>query len=169
MKPVIIIAIAIVLLFIPLSVFAEISYPTNSQRLKELPTYCIVEPSGLTASNRGQYINLAVKGVSEWNTKLQGYESINPAIWKINSKIISSSDSTNNCSIVMYFQETVQQLHTDGKTTTIGIFRGSSQSIEIAFKNLNVGKIYNIIIHEIGHSLGLGHYVSDDDEVNTKW
>ena len=29
--------------------------------------------------------------------------------------------------------------------------------------------IFAIIIHEVGHSLGLDHYVSDDNDVNKKW
>ena len=83
MKPVIIIAIIVVLFFVVDAiepVFGEIAYPSLNQRLHDLPTYCIVEPNGYTASNRGKYVNMAVKGVSEWDTKLQGYEIINPSI-----------------------------------------------------------------------------------------
>ena len=172
MKSIVIIATSIVVLFFLINtiepVFGEISYPSLNQRLKDLPTYCIVEPNGLTASDRGKYVRLAVDGVSEWDTKLQGYETVNPSIWKIKSKIISSSDDKSGCSIVMNFKKTVKQISADGKTT-IGIFRSSTQSIDIATENLSLKKIYNVIIHEIGHSIGLGHYVSDDNEENKKW
>ena len=171
MKPVIIIAIIVVLFFVVDAiepVFGEIAYPSLNQRLHDLPTYCIVEPNGYTASNRGKYVNMAVKGVSEWDTKLQGYEIINPSIWKMKSKIISSSADTSGCSIVMSFKNNVEQISGEGKYT-IGIFRSASQSIEIATQGLSFEKIYNVIIHEIGHSIGLGHYVSDDNDENKKW
>ncbi|MBC8501906.1 MAG: hypothetical protein H8D35_02125 [Nitrosopumilus sp.] len=149
-------------------VFGVTSYPINSQRLNDIPTYCIVEPSGLSAADRGKYINMAKEGVSEWSTALQNNDPANSALWEIYSKVISSTDSTNNCDITIHFKGEVKQL-SGGGFTTIGLFSPSTQSIDIAYKNLTVGKIYNIILHEIGHSIGLGHYVSDDDEVNKKW
>jgi len=171
MKPLVIIGIVVVLFFVVNTidpVFGEIAYPSLNQRLQDLPTYCVVEPYGYTTSDRGKYVNMAVKGVSEWDTKLQGYETINPSIWKMKSKVISSSTDTSGCSIVMSFKNNVEQISGDGKYT-IGIFRGASQSIEIATQGLSFEKIYNVIIHEIGHSIGLGHYISDDDEENKKW
>jgi hypothetical protein len=170
MKSLVIIGIIVVLFFVVDTiepVFGILSYPSNGQRLYDLPIYCIVEPSGYTASERGKYVNLAVKGVSEWDTKLQGYETINPSIWKIKSKIISSAADTSNCSIVMNFKNTVEQI--SGTGNTVGVFYHGTDSIDVATKNLSLAKIYNIILHEIGHSIGLGHYKSDDDDENKKW
>jgi len=39
----------------------------------------------------------------------------------------------------------------------------------LLLKNRILGVVYNTIVHEIGHSLGLGHYVSDDNQLNNKW
>jgi len=170
MKSLLIIGIIVVLFFVVDTiepVFGIISYPSNGQRLYDLPIYCIVEPFGYTASERGTYVNLAVKGVSEWDTKLQGYETINPSIWKMKSKIISSSDNTSDCSIVMNFKNTVEQI--SGTGNTVGVFYHGNDSIDVATQGLSLAKIYNIIIHEIGHSIGLGHYVSDDNDENKKW
>lgn len=149
-------------------VFGITTYPTISQRLHNIPTYCIVEPSGLSAADRGTYVNMAKEGVSEWSLMLQNNAPTNSALWQIYSKVISSSDSTQNCDITIHFKDKVEQISDNG-FVTIGLFSTYTQSIDIAYKNLTVGKIYNIILHEIGHSIGLGHYVSDDDEVNKKW
>lgn len=148
--------------------FAVISYPSNDQRLKGLPTYCVVEPSGLSATDRGKYVNMAKEGIAEWSSELQGIESQNPEVWKITTKVITNNESTFDCDITIYFKETVDQIHKDKDMTTLGIFSPSTQSIDISY-SWDLETIYNIILHEIGHSFGLGHYFSDDDEINKEW
>ena len=118
MKSIAIIGIVIVLFFVVNTiepVFGVISYPSLNQRLNDLPTYCIVEPYGYATSDRGKYVNMAVNGVTAWDTKLQGYETINPSIWEMKSKIISSSTDTSGCDIVMSFKNNVEQISGDGK------------------------------------------------------
>lgn len=147
---------------------ALVSYPSNDQRLKKLPTYCVIEPSGLSVSDRDKYVNIAKDGIAKWNSELQGMSN-NPDVWVIKTKIISNNQLATDCDIKIYFKETVDQLHLDQNINTIGIFFPATQSIDIAYGNLNLAKIYNIILHEIGHSFGLGHYTSDDDEINKEW
>jgi len=147
--------------------YGVISYPTNFQRLLGSPTYCIVEPQGVSDDAKFSYMNQAISGVADWQKKLQENLS-NPDLWKMNSKIITTRTSGDGCDITIYFKETVKQISTKGYTT-IGIFYHGSDKIEIAYKNIISGKIFNIILHEIGHSLGLGHYVSDDNSLNKKW
>ena len=150
-------------------IFALVSYPSTDQRLKKLPTYCVVEPSGLSSSDKDKYVNIAKEGIAKWNSELQGMPSGNSAVWVINTKIITANQITTDCDIKIYFKETVDQLHQNQNINTIGIFSSATQSIDIAYGNLNLEKIYNIILHEIGHSFGLGHYTSDDDEINKEW
>ncbi len=151
------------------NVSAEISYPTFSQRLDELPTYCIIDPVDLSTAERTKYTNLAKRGIQEWDRALQSSGADNTSNWKINSKIISSSDSVNNCTIVLSFHETIQQLDNVEDARTIGIFFPMIQSIRIATQDILIDQMFNVILHEIGHSFGLGHYVSDDPETNAAW
>jgi plastocyanin len=160
------------------NIFAEISYPSNYQRLQELPTYCIIDPVNFYASERMQYTALAQRGIMEWDRALQ-YSGVGGKFssddmtvaeaqekWKINSKIISSYNSQDDCTIVLSFHETVG---TESHPNAVGWFIPASQSITIAVKNLSEEKINNIILHEIGHSFGLGHYTSDNPETNDAW
>jgi len=172
MKSLAIIGIIVVLFFLVDTiepVFGVISYPANHQRLQDIPTYCIVKPSGLTTTQTASLVNSGITGVNAWSSQLKNIKSTNPDVWTINTKTISSSESTSGCDITIYFKETVRQLHDDESITTVGLFSPSTQSIQIAYKGWNLGKIYNIMLHEIGHSFGLGHYVSDDNEENKKF
>ena len=45
-----IVTVAMIGVMVVPSVFAEISYPTISQRLGELPTYCIVDPVNISTT-----------------------------------------------------------------------------------------------------------------------
>jgi len=164
---------SLVLLFIIVenveTVYGIISYPSTSQRLDNIPTYCIISPSGITTTEKANLVNLATTGVSAWNDKLENYEKTNPLFWEMKSKVISSGDSVAGCDITINFKDEVDQLSGKEGFVTLGIFRFASQSIDIAFKDINLETIFNIMVHEIGHSIGLGHYVSDDNEENKKW
>ena len=151
------------------SVFAEISYPTISQRLGELPTYCIIDPVNFSTAERIKYTSIAEKGIQEWDKALQSSVIDNPSNWKITSKIISSSEQMTDCTIILSFHETVEQLDNGIDVRTIGLFKPMTQSIEIAIQDLQIDQIFNVILHEIGHSFGLGHYVSDNPETNEGW
>jgi hypothetical protein len=149
-------------------VMGEIQFPSNSHRIQGIPTYCIVDPEGMKTSDRSKYINLAKEGVLEWNGKLTQYEKNNPNIWRIDLAILSPSEDTSNCSIVINFTSKIEKPDDEG-FTTIGLFNYFSQTITIAVDDILEGKIYNIILHEIGHSFGLGHYTSDNNDENKKW
>ena len=114
-------AVAMIGVMVP-NVSAEISYPTISQRLGELPTYCIVNSGGPSTAEKIKYASLAEKGIQEWSNALQYSGVDNTSNWKINSKIISGSDrSRDNCTIVLSFHETIKQLHDDVDESVIGI------------------------------------------------
>jgi predicted secreted protein with PEFG-CTERM motif len=168
MKPVFIIAIvavAMIGVMVP-SAFAEISYPTIEYRLNELPTYCIIDPENFWANERMTYTTLAERAVAEWDRALQYSGVENQKNWKIYSKIISLGDDQNDCTIMVYFDETVR---TEQSPLRIGYFSSYSESIHIGVENFSEDRITNILLHEIGHSFGLFHYLSDDPERNHDW
>lgn len=151
------------------NVYAIISYPSITQRLQNVPNYCIIPPSGTTAAEQANLEQMAINGVTAWNNKLQNYETTNPSIWEMDSTIVSSKDDTAGCDITINFKSTVQQLENKEGHVTVGVFDEGAQSIDVAYQNYSLDIIFNILIHEIGHSLGLGHYVSDDNAENEKW
>ena len=165
--PIVIVTVAMIGVMIP-NVFAEISYPTIDYRLKELPTFCIVDPENFSTSERRTYTTLAERAVAEWDRALQ-YSGVEfRENWKMHSKIISSGDNQNDCTITVYFHETVG---TEKTPNAIGWFNSNYDPPRIltATENLTDDRIRNILLHEIGHSFGLGHYVTDDPERNRDW
>jgi len=150
------------------TVYGKISYPSNYQRLDGIPTYCIISPTGTTLQEQSELLKLASTGVSAWNYELTNYEKFTPERWEVKSKIISNGDSTAGCDITINFIEKSDK-ESDKGFTVLGTFYHASKSIDVAFKDLNLGLVYNIMIHEIGHSLALGHYTSDDNDENNKF
>ncbi len=45
----------------------------------------------------------------------------------------------------------------------------SNQEIIIKYKKIDPDEFHDILLHEIGHSLGLGHFTTDDNEVMYQW
>ena len=142
---------------------AKISYPSINFRLQDQPTYCIVSPN-IPQSKSENLFDMAKKSVLEWEMKLQAAELNNKPIWDMKYKLVGSA--SKSCDITIYFKSSVIL---DDNTMPLGVFFELTKSIEVAFEGLSDGSIYDTILHEIGHSIGLGHFISDDDEINLKW
>ena len=145
---------------------ATISYSTISQRLTGAPTYCIVEPPGSSSSEKQDLINMAHNAVANWKVRLQDNTS-NPEVWEMNSKTIRANTNDESCDITIYFVDALESYSEEG-IAPIGRFYTFGQKIDVVSLN-NLGMTYNVILHEMGHSLGLGHYVSDNNLLNKKW
>jgi predicted secreted protein with PEFG-CTERM motif len=153
------------------NVFAEISYPTIDYRLKELPTYCIVDPENFSTSERRTYATLAERAVAKWDRALHYSGAEHIEYWKMDSKIIPFGNEQNDCTIVIYFVENASFTSGDEFVNAAGWFSAgyTPPKIVIGVENFSERTITNTLLHEIGHSFGLGHYVSDDPELNDHW
>lgn len=140
----------------------EVSYPSINYRVQHPPTYCISE------SDDDSLVPLANDAVANWQKNLQDEEFENPKIWKIDSKIIPTGGTKSGCDVTVYFIPGAQESTSDNMKT-LGKFIPDQNKIEIYYSNVNTSILFNVILHEIGHSLGLGHYIADDDDVNKKF
>lgn len=169
----------------------EISFPSDTTRVDRPPRYCGVSVDDSIASDYQieRWLHLAGDAVVEWRDKLQSAEDTNKVVWEMNYTQISSDDknSSSSCDTVISFKPySSEAKHQFGR---LGQFNYADNSIDIFYlqtvrcvtdegnsvlchdnKTFRSDElIFNILLHEIGHSLGLGHYVSDDNVVNKKW
>jgi len=159
--------------------YGEIFYPTTNVRVKGLSTYCIISNDDEKVQIKmPDWIKRVNEAVSSWEKNLKEADLENPSAWEMNVKEISQED--NSCDVSIEFND-----KPDLSDTVAGYFSWPPGKIVIYYlqpKLCNViipcydGKtlksddaIYAIAIHEIGHSLGLDHYVSDDNDLNKKW
>jgi len=160
-------------------IFAEIFFPTTNFRLQVPPIYCIIIPNDpISELQKNQWTSLAENAVLKWEEKLKEKEENNDELWDINVKIVSEEDS-ENCGINIYFKDKPSLTG-----TVAGFFTWPPGSVTVYYLQLELcglftcynedafvsdDIIYTVILHEVGHSFGLDHYVSDDPDTNSKW
>jgi len=160
---------------------AKIFYPTTNYRLDGTPTYCIITPDDAPEDKKEQWVNNAKDAVLEWELKLKETESVNNAIWEIDIIIVAEGESPpSTCNIKLSFDD---KPFFGGNV--VGTFTWPPAKIiiyylELVFCNLFIpcyddqtlrsnDAIVTTTLHEVGHSFGLDHYVSDDDDINRSW
>jgi len=150
--------------------YGEITYASNSYRLNGPPTYCIEFPGSddLSFNEANNMVTIAQQAVNEWKTSLQEKETENKLKWNMNSKVISGGSVPDDCSIHLTFEEKTHSPDSDGISIIGTMFYGTDK-IEIYYVGLKIARVPNIILHEIGHTFGLGHYFSDDNDINKSW
>ncbi len=160
-------------------IFAEIFFPTTNFRLQGPPIYCVVIPNDpISEQQKNQWVNLAKNAVFDWEEKLKEKETSNDNLWNVNV-IIVTDDESENCGINIIFKDK------PSLTGTIaGFFTWPPGSVTIYYLQLEQcglftcyddetfvsnDVIYAVALHEIGHSFGLDHYISDNLDTNSKW
>ena len=160
--------------------YAEIFYPSTNVRLKEPPTYCVIAPHDEVSEAKNLvWVKLTKDAVFAWEKSLKDAEIENDSVWDMFIKNIPDSNE-NSCDVKIEFKDK------PGLSDTVaGYFSWPPGKIVVYYLQPKLCEglvpcyddetlksddaIFAIILHEIGHSLGLGHYVSDDNDVNKKW
>lgn len=124
------------------------------------PQFCILE---------SDYNDVIIQSILEWDNSLKKYTN-NRDIWNFNYEVINYNNTSNiQCEIIIDFSnitndkmvggDTFGQIEYDGSLKTIKIYNIPKQS-EI---------LKSILLHEIGHSIGLGHYITNNENLSFQW
>ena len=153
----------------------DYTYPTINQRLTEIPTYCAVESISdkIEPSEMNEMISKSKLAVNMWKAKLQESEPTNKEFWDMKFKKIGKNESvSDDCTITILFRDD-PEFSGSLLSKTLGAFMRNS--IYIYYENQQsiygdkwMDGILKTTTHEMGHTFGLGHYTTDDNDYNRK-
>jgi len=156
-------------------ILAKILFPSIDFRLDGPPTFCALKPvdEKLTIQKVNTVLSRAEEATFEWKYELQRVESENQLIWEMHYNEISEQQSQSDCDVVIKF------IYQNSYDAILGEFIPDSDPPEIilnifrddTFESISQVEpdYYGILLHEIGHSLGLGHYVSTQQYRMVGW
>ncbi len=164
--------------------------------ITRIPIVCAEQPSDFPTS-QGQlnlYMQTVQDRVSEWSSRLsEGATNLNE--WKINYIVFDPQKQPNfnlsSCDILVVLQA-VPHVYDQNNHNYLGYEQYNSNGWREVVVNyefykdcgypptysgyicptgtfLTIPQLSNVLLHELGHALGLGHYVSDDPNVIYGW
>ena len=161
---------------IPLSASGYEYYETSPYNtISADPTVCYISFEFVPS-----YEDVTKQAIHNWQSSLKEYAN-NPDKWNIHYSFIQNAYSNDvrsdidslGCDIFVDFVEYVDD-HFGG---VIEEFNGNTSDlasghklIEISTSNgLSQEQLISTTTHELGHAFGLGHYITDEDELIEKW
>ena len=174
----------------------SVNYETIGKIIFGIPTVCTIPFSDPELSqNQVKMLYFQARAsTQEWHSQLQIANRYNPDNWTINYLQLTPENDSSDCDVIIKFEPKPKDpsLHYVALgQTQIPEKTGDPIIVIIYYQNIGLCKtqdqhyiyynpcytqgtftersIGNTVRHELGHAFGLGHYISDDMQLNKDW